>query len=178
MKIYFKLIALGLFLSCISNTVFSQYKRHYSLSLYTNYANSSKNVTGKFSPAIGFYAGENVSLGSTLNFNLTKASGANNTYLFFNPTFFARYWFELKNMENLFLFVQAQSGLFNYTILDPNKSNVNTINIAFLSSNELRAGGAFKIKNDWFLETGLYTNDASKFYPFLTLQYFVREKAK
>jgi hypothetical protein len=139
------------------------------------YNNNSKIISASLNPGIGFFVMEKVSIGITLNstYNRINATTSN---MNINPNFFGRFWWDFKKFENLFVFIQAQSSLFSYQVMDSNKKNVNSLNVQLLNNTELKTGAVFKIYKSFHLETGLAINATSKFVPFIGMQWLVKSK--
>jgi hypothetical protein len=139
------------------------------------YNNNSKIISASFNPGIGFFVMEKVSIGITLNSSYNRIN-ATTSNMNFNPNFFGRFWWDFKKFENLFVFIQAQSSLFSYQVLDSNKKNVNSLNVQLLNNTELKTGAVFKVYKSFNLETGLAINATSKFVPFIGMQWLVKSK--
>jgi hypothetical protein len=156
------------------NKAYCQYSKHIPMGGFVSY-NNAKIIVAGLNPGIGFFVSEKVSVGFTLNtvYNRLNATTSN---MNINPNFFGRFWWDFKKFENLFVFIQAQSSLFSYQVMDSNKKNVNSLNVQLLNNTELKTGAVFKVYKSFHLETGLAINATSKFVPFIGMQWLVKSK--
>ena len=168
-------IALFVFLLLNINTAFCQYSKHIPLGGSVSYSNNSKVLVAGINPGIGFFVSEKVSVGFTLNTFYSRLNATNNS-LSIHPNFFGIFWWDFKNYDNLFVFVQAQTSLFSYQVLDVNKNNVNSLNVQLLFNTELKTGAVFKVYKSFHLETGLSISSNSKFVPFIGMQWLLKSK--
>jgi len=169
-------LALFLFSVLKINSAFCQYSKHFPLGGSVNYNNNTKIISASLNPGIGFFVSEKVSVGFALNTIYNRFSAPNNS-VSINPNFFGRFWWDFKKYENLFVFIQAQTSLFSYQVLDSNKKNANSLNAQLLNNTELKTGAVFKIYKSFHLETGLSISSTSKFVPFIGMQWMVKSKA-
>ncbi|MFN5630071.1 MAG: hypothetical protein ACK48W_12390 [Bacteroidota bacterium] len=157
------------------NTAFCQYSKHIPLGGSISYTNNTKSIVALVNPGIGFFVNEKVSIGLTLNSVYNRSSVTTNS-LSIHPDFFGRFWWDFKKYDNLFVFVQAQTSMFSYQVLDANKKNVNSLNFQLLNNTDLCAGTVFKVYKSFYLETGLSISSNSKFVPFIGMQWLLKSK--
>jgi hypothetical protein len=157
------------------NKAFCQYSKHVPFGGSVSYSNNAKIIATVLNPGIGFFVNEKVSIGFTFNTVYSRLNATTNS-LSINPNFFGRFWWDFKKYENLFVFIQAQTSLFSYQVMDSNKNNVNSLNVQLLNNSELKTGAVFKVYKSFYLETGLAINSISKFIPFIGMQWLVKSK--